>query len=132
MAYKLTPSFGVLENYLYKKHKNMGDNGISLQVGGGINDPDERLQLFADLIYVLKANDGFTVERFASNKGYDINRFLVITPFIFFISKLNSKLLCLTQNPTDIYMKRLAFFIEAFKFGDHSAGIGIVSINKFD
>ncbi len=50
----------------------MGDNGISLQVGGGINDPDERLQLFADLIYVLKANDGFTVERFASNKGYSL------------------------------------------------------------
>jgi hypothetical protein len=26
----------------------MGDNGISLQVGGGINDPDERKQLFGN------------------------------------------------------------------------------------
>jgi hypothetical protein len=68
----LTPSFDVLENYLYKKHKNMGDNGISLQVGGGINDPDERKQLFEDLIYIIKANDGFTVERFARNKGYSL------------------------------------------------------------
>ena len=50
----------------------MGDNGISLQVGGGINDPDERKQLFEDLISILKENGSFTVERFAKNKGYSL------------------------------------------------------------
>ena len=47
----------------------MADNGIASQVGGTMQDPDERFQIYKDWRSVVKESPYVGAERFCRNKG---------------------------------------------------------------